>query len=119
MDRGERMKIDLILLGDIHIKSASDNVIQFRSRLFDAIKNEVLGKDHLFIVIPGDIALSGTLDEYTVALDYFATLKSDLQQYAHVPVTIIAAPGNHDCDFSQPNETRKRLVSLHPETPTP
>ena len=105
------MKLALIMLGDIHIESESDNIVRFRSAFFDIIKNKALGKDHLFIIIPGDIVSSGKLDEYTVALDYFAGIKAELEQYTKVPLTIIAAPGNHDCDFSQPNETRKRLVN--------
>jgi SpoVK/Ycf46/Vps4 family AAA+-type ATPase len=92
------VKIGLLHLSDIHIRSAEDKVLQRAPQIIDAIKN--LEPDVLdwIVVVSGDVAYSGQADEYDLAYDLFAALEAEMKEKmvpGH-PMRLVAVPGNHD-----------------------
>lgn len=97
-------------LSDIHIKTAKDPILQRGKDIAATVFPSLPAASHVFVVVSGDIAFSGHVDEYAVARGLFSTIKETIQQEASCPVTFVMAPGNHDCDFSNPPGARKILV---------
>jgi hypothetical protein len=64
-------------------------------------------------LVSGDIAYSGKPAEYAHASLFFTKLVEELSAENGALVKIAFVPGNHDCDFSRPNEIRDLLMS-HP-----
>jgi len=106
------MKISILHLSDIHIKDTNDHIFIKKTKIFDAIKNELLSLSHLFIVISGDITYSGCNEEYDAASKLIGYLNEEIAKYnTTLKIEIITVPGNHDCDFSTNNESRKNNIS--------
>jgi hypothetical protein len=103
------MKIVLIHLSDVHLKEdAGENPILHR---IDAISNAVGGLGEqaaaYIVVASGDIAFSGRSKEYQHAFSLFEHLHRALvRRFSPQPIFCIIVPGNHDCDFSDENQTR-------------
>jgi predicted MPP superfamily phosphohydrolase len=105
------MRIVIIHLSDIHLKENSGlNFILSRT---EKISNAILGSardiDFGFLVVSGDIAFSGRMEEYKVAEIFFDALLSNLNK-GNFNLKIILVPGNHDCDFSSNQSVRNTLI---------
>ena len=105
------MKISILHLSDIHFKSSEDSIFKKLNKIFDAVKNNVKLSTALVIVLTGDIANTGSKEEYR-----FAEIFLD-QIYRHFvtllgkgSVFIITTPGNHDCDFSGDTAIRDLVI---------
>jgi len=100
--------VGIIHLSDIHF---SDEINFFneekRELLFRALKNDFSNCLFVYIVVSGDIANSGKLREYEVALNFFTTL-SDLlsERYSSTQFKLVFVPGNHDCNFDLDTQAR-------------
>lgn len=107
------MKIGLIHFSDIHIKSASDLIITNKEAVSRACKAAVNDCTKVVVAITGDIAFSGTEEQYKVAYDFLKFIEETIRkesvfinQYEYVMV-----PGNHDCDFTKiPEKGIPRIV---------
>ena len=68
-----------------------------------------------FIVVSGDIANTGTEEEYGYAKAFFRTLLKEFAQRGlgdrELENKIICVPGNHDCNFDKETMARKMLLS--------
>lgn len=80
------------------------------------------------ILVTGDIAFSGSEEEYLIAFGFLDSIKSALASQlkspsASMPVTvnIVCVPGNHDCDFSGDQSIRdivvEKILSERPSAP--
>ena len=101
------MKLLLIQLSDIHITSDDDVITDRYPQIVNAVKNLDYSLDMCIVVVTGDIAYSGTDEQYLVAYEFFDNLKQHLStslsgtpENHTVPVHLIFLPGNHDCDFT-------------------
>lgn len=104
------MKIAILQLSDIHIKKNQNTILEKEERLFNSISNDLIGNDIVFIAITGDIAYSGTKEEYDIAEKFLKSLESRIKDYNKIDVQFIFCPGNHDCDFSINTDVRNALI---------
>ena len=72
------MKLLLIHLSDIHITSDDDVITGRYPQIVNAVKNLDYSLDMCVVVVTGDIAFSGTDEQYLVAYEFFENLKQSL-----------------------------------------
>lgn len=97
-------------LSDIHIKTAKDPILHRGAEIAATVFSSLPAASHVFIIVSGDIAFSGTASEYELAKKLLESIRDTIKQEASCPVSFVLAPGNHDCDFSNPAKARKMLV---------
>jgi len=101
----------ILHVSDAHFKSSKNAIFEKLEKLYDAVKNEVDGSSHLFILFTGDIANSGKIEEYEQAKLFIDSFKAKIQAYrANLIIETIFAAGNHDCDFSKNQEVRNLII---------
>jgi predicted phosphodiesterase len=93
------MKIALLVLGDIHFSRSGESFPLERTDLIaGAVSAENVQLDGLVIAFVGDIANSGSAEEYETAKIFIAKLKASLKEhYPSLEPRVVAIPGNHDC----------------------
>lgn len=104
----ENVMYCILHISDIHWKQGyhpkpSDKIIE-------SIRSLVITPVYITIAITGDIAYSGKNEQYENAREYFNRLKDDLVEEFDCNCTIIACPGNHDCDFSDDNNSVRDIL---------
>jgi predicted MPP superfamily phosphohydrolase len=106
------MRLLVLQLSDIHIANESDAVLPRARKIVEAIRNVDYELDLCVVAITGDIAFSGSEDEYVLALEFLGALTSQLRTDLNQtpPVKVVMVPGNHDCDFSRKLMARDLLV---------
>ncbi len=102
------MKLVILQISDVHFR-ASGNIVTSR---VDAIKRAVQGTEQDFdaclIAMTGDVAFSGSIEEYTAAGAFFDEMKAALASIrSGLQVEEIFIPGNHDCSLP-PSKARGR-----------
>lgn len=107
------MKLLLIHLSDLHIASDDDVVTDRYPEIANAVQNLDYSLDMGVILVTGDIAYSGTDEQYIIAFEFFENLKqalttnlSSAADDRRVPVHLVFVPGNHDCDFTSSGNPR-------------
>lgn len=106
-------------LSDIHIKTVKDPILKRGASIAAATFASLPAASHVFIVCSGDVAYSGTSEEYQAATELFAEIKATIHKEKSCPVTFVFAPGNHDCDFEKNDGARKMLVSTIEKSDNP
>lgn len=98
-------------LSDIHLKdNSNENPILKRTKIIvDRIKNRIAHCSDLVIIVSGDIAYSGKLEEYKIAKSFFDDLIKKIIKESDAWVRVLFVPGNHDCEFT-PNAVRDALL---------
>jgi energy-coupling factor transporter ATP-binding protein EcfA2 len=100
----------LIHLSDIHFADSSDPVLSKAKGIAQCAVAQCPEASFYLIVASGDIAQSGSENEYRCATDFFTVLKSELEQLACPSaakrIHLLSVPGNHDCDFRANNDLR-------------
>jgi len=104
------MIISILHLSDIHFKNGHNIILNRKEKLFDAIKNELKGKDGLFIITTGDISFSGKDDEYAIATKFYLDLIDSIKEYTGLQGKLLFIPGNHDCFFDEKVEQIRKLI---------
>ena len=114
------MKLLLLHLSDIHIKTAEDTIFGRVSKIVDAVKNLEPDVRSIICVLSGDITFSGSDEQYLCALDFISEIKAGLKPHlaSEVPVYFVGVPGNHDCDFSDPSQAREVLLEKARSNPS-
>lgn len=105
------MRFAIYHLSDIHIRSNRDPVLSRAKQIAGACIGVDPHVDGCVIATSGDVAFSGTKEEYDLAEMFFAELKREFQN--HSPKTtlgFIFAPGNHDCLLIPPDDIRNLVV---------
>jgi predicted MPP superfamily phosphohydrolase len=111
------MKLLLVHLSDIHIKGDADPVLARANLIADAVQNLDYALDAAVIVVSGDLAFAGSTKQYDVAWQFLNSLSSRLSiQLSNasgerpLPLKILAIPGNHDSDLSEPEGARMMVL---------
>jgi predicted MPP superfamily phosphohydrolase len=105
------MKLLIVQLSDIHIKSSKDRIFSRDAKIIDALRNIGFKADLCLVAVTGDIAFAGTAEQYADSLYILEKLKVHLPQALdETPVEFVAIPGNHDCDFSLSTKARKSVI---------
>ncbi|NFO58523.1 metallophosphoesterase [Clostridium botulinum] len=106
----DEIKIGIIHLSDIHLKTDTDKITKKMNFLVDALKNKCIELEYILIIITGDIAFSGKNEEYEIAYCIISDLKNELEKYIKKDIDILFAPGNHDCNFEENNSVRDTVI---------
>src|SRR5665647_621595 len=85
--------------GILHLSINNNSIVKKIPLIYKAIQNYTLDVDEIFIAVTGDLAYSGKALEYVEALDFFVSIRDDLEKYSNKKINIILVPGNHDCNF--------------------
>ena len=113
------MTLAVLHLSDIHIQKPNDAVLG-RSSAIASVLNPYLPEcNAVVILVSGDIAQAGLEEEYELAKNFLEQIKRAISAETKVPVYIIVAPGNHDCDFSGDQEARQAIVTAVLKKPPP
>jgi hypothetical protein len=112
------MKLAIVQLSDVHIKTPGDLILQRTREIVLAVKNVAPIADTYLLAVTGDVAFSGARDQYELAAHFFLSIKHELEKTTK-PVWQFYIPGNHDLDFTEQPDTRDALlqyVRKNPET---
>lgn len=109
------MKLAILHLSDLHMSSANaDWLMKKTNQIVAAVWNDYYDCGKIIIVVSGDIANTGTEEEYGYAKQFFRAL---LKEFAvrglankELENKIICVPGNHDCNYDKESEVRKWLL---------
>lgn len=111
------MKILLVHLSDIHVRSDDDAILSRGKSIAAAVQNLDYELEAAIVAVSGDLAYAGAEGQYEAVWPFLRALSSLLAVGLHagnrgmpVPVHVVAIPGNHDCDFSQPGEVRALVI---------
>ncbi len=111
------MRVLLIHLSDIHVRSDADPILGRAEQIASAVQDLDLNLTAAIVAVSGDLAYSGCESQYLAVWPFLEDLKARLEAKlaAHdrghrVPVSVVAIPGNHDCDFSSPDSIRPLAV---------
>lgn len=109
--------MDLVIthLTDIHIKQESDlDILVGRTTSIVGAICEVIRKPEetmLLICVTGDVAFSGTEEQYTIAELFFDDIYEKLiTRYNNLDIHFSFVPGNHDCDFDDKDNILRSTV---------
>jgi len=112
------MKIAILHLSDIHIEKDDDWIMTRGEKIAQAVLGTWEKLETIFIVITGDVVNRGTKEQYELASKFLLSIKSYIQQQSKAEVRFIIAPGNHDCDFSDPDQkARTAFIEMVRRTP--
>ncbi len=110
------MELIITQLSDIHIKQKSDlDILLQRNNsivgaIFEVVRNAK--ETMLLICVTGDVAFSGTEEQYGLAENFFDDIyEKIISRSCEIYVQFIFVPGNHDCDFaSKENKVRTTII---------
>ncbi|WP_213804778.1 metallophosphoesterase [Granulicella sp. dw_53] len=108
------MRLAVLQLSDIHFQPTKKFVMNRLTKVVEAITAADLDWDHMLVVFSGDIAFSGKKAEFDLAAAFASGLKAEIhRRKANCILKMVAVPGNHDCDFTNPdNVTREILLPV-------
>ena len=114
-EQATTMKLAILHLSDLHIEK--DNyqwLLKKAEQIVPAVWNDFSDCGKIIIVVSGDIANTGTEEEYGYAKGFFREL---LKQFAKRGLNnkdlenkIICVPGNHDCNYEKDTAARQLLL---------
>ena len=112
---GNKMKIAILHLSDLHINSANAAwIIDRAHQVANAVKMAFADCNKIYVVVSGDIANEGLAEQYEHAVTFFTRLKSGLTNNYNgaIPVEkrILCVPGNHDVFLKEENKMRSVLL---------
>jgi predicted MPP superfamily phosphohydrolase len=112
---GEIDRIAVVQLSDIHFK-ANSNILTSRSeKIVAAIRPTLENVGAVVFAVTGDVAFSGSQDEYQLGSNFFAGIRTAIQgSDAAMPVHFVFIPGNHDADFRSVGDARPALLGTLP-----
>lgn len=102
------MQVLFLHLSDIHLQVNCDYSSEKIRRIVDAVPCE-LPFDCAFLIISGDLADSGSADEYHVAKRLIDDLICGFRSKGIKPA-ILFVPGNHDISIPQGSPTAEMLI---------
>lgn len=105
------MKISLLHLTDIHMKEDKNWLDNKISLIVNALRIELQNISKCFIIVSGDIANIGSIEEYNRAEVFFAKLKTSLERFCTTTeFQYIFTPGNHDCNINYDTQSRRNSL---------
>jgi len=111
------MKLLIVHLSDLHIRSKSDWVFDKSSAINNIVKNIEYQLDRVFIVITGDISFEGNEEQLSYGFEFISNLAKIFEENISssvkdekVKVNLIIVPGNHDCDLPNNDAVRGIII---------
>ncbi len=103
------MKLTILHLSDIHLKSKNNTIIDNVEQFLSFIECEICIDDDLIIIVSGDIAYSGNKEEYLIAKNFFDKIESRVDGKVKT-YSVLMVAGNHDCDFSDCSDPVRKII---------
>ncbi len=114
----------LVHLSDIHVRSDTDPILSRVEPIVAAVQNLEYQVDAAIIAVSGDLAFAGSEPQYFAVWTFLDNLRSRLVDQltpagraTPTPVTIVAIPGNHDCNFAEPKAARPIIIQSVLDSP--
>jgi predicted MPP superfamily phosphohydrolase len=105
------VKLALIHLSDIHIEDRRCEVLARAEKICATVNTLLPDVAGVIIAVTGDIAYSGTSEQYALALEFLERLRLCIQaKVPHVVVYTVTVPGNHDGQFKAETKARRQLI---------
>lgn len=104
------MSIAILHLSDIHFSEKQNPILDHPRSVSSTLFSYLPQVSAAMIVITGDIAQSGKTNEYEHAKNFIKKLIENIKNEKDLPVYVILAPGNHDCDFEGDQEARIAVI---------
>jgi predicted phosphodiesterase len=108
--KGIQMTVTILHLSDIHIDKESDGILFRPTEVSAAAFWAAHDAELVVILVSGDIAYSGTEEQYKLAEKFLTKIRDSLRSEVSCPIEVVTVPGNHDCDFEEDNSTREVLI---------
>lgn len=110
------MKLAILHLSDIHIeKDNSQWLLKKAELIVKAVWNHFSECGKIIFVVSGDIANTGTVEQYGYAKEFFRKLLKEFAirglKNTELENKIICVPGNHDCNYDKEDGVRTMLLS--------
>jgi hypothetical protein len=103
------MKIAIIHLSDIHVCKSDNPVLQRGMQIASAVISVAPNPDAYLLAFTGDIAFSGTVEQYQLAAKLIQNVSSIISAAGKSTFEFFL-PGNHDLDFVSQPDTRPALL---------
>src|SRR5579864_9701142 len=105
------MQILLVHLSDIHLSNEQVSALSRSEEITHACHGAAPNAAGCVMVLSGDIAFSGQTSQYDMAYSLLTGLRERLMKLPSISdVSIIAVPGNHDCNFTAESDIRHYLL---------
>lgn len=104
------MTVLILHLSDIHIDRSDDHILSKAEKIAACTYVHLPAANHVVILVSGDIAQSGRQSQYLLAEQFIEKIKASIASQCQVPVTVLVAPGNHDCNFDGDQEARNVIA---------
>lgn len=105
------MTLAILHLSDIHIHEPSDSILKRTDEIAKALNPFLPEASTVVILLSGDIAQTGAESEYFLAKQFVDDIVKKIGVEKCVPIRVIVAPGNHDCDFTGDQEVRQTILA--------
>jgi hypothetical protein len=107
------MRLLLIQLSDIHFRASGDYAMSRSSSIVDAVKDLEPELAACIVLITGDVANTGSVEEYNAAYEFIEQVRGRLREDLprQVPTYFVSIPGNHDCDLRNDQSARDVIRS--------
>ncbi len=104
------MKVMLAHFSDIHFVDRINPIVNKVDSLSGIINNTSEDAEYIIFLITGDIAYSGTHDEYNAAKQWFDCLLDKCNSKVRENIYFATTPGNHDCYHKDKHESVRSAV---------
>lgn len=104
------MKLAILHLSDIHLRSSSDPVLQRVKDIASSTFPTARSADACLILVTGDIAFSGSSDQYELAKSFLTEIRDAILTEGCPLVDVFMVPGNHDCNLLPENTARTIVI---------
>lgn len=104
------MKINVLHLSDIHFEKNTDAVLLRATEIAASNYFRAREAELTLITVTGDIAYSGSQEEYKVAETFLTIIREALIEETRKPVYLLMVPGNHDCVLKPKDSVRELII---------
>lgn len=110
------MKIVFLHLSDLHIKTKSAASKVHIDKMLDTLRMHGVF-DKLFLIFSGDIAFSGTNEQYQIGSSIIARIIREIKNKGiyNGHIEMVCVPGNHDIAYENPPRSSKELNEIFSE----
>lgn len=106
----QKPDVMFIHLTDLHVRDEASAALCRATPLARAIGSMREVSTHLVIIMSGDIAYFGSSDQYGLVKEFLTNLRAALSAWDWLSVTVLAAPGNHDNDYTCTDEFARQSL---------
>lgn len=100
----------LLHITDLHVSSGTDPVLSRAASIARCLNNRLPGASAIFLVVTGDIAMSGKKTEYDYARIFLNMISTEIKAQKDIPIEFLIVPGNHDCNFQGAQVVRASIL---------